>query len=151
MELAEVMALGRKEQGSLANVERRLSKWWARSSGTKVRNEFGEVGKGQICLGLSGCLRIWSNCLISKPQLGLNIPQPEQLWQGAGGRQTLGWEARRKSGSSLCLSGRWVPEVYLQSYHICIRTHHRWINTPGILESFAWGALMKEIILGVIV
>ena len=42
MELAEVMALGRKEQGSLANLERRLSNDEPEALGTKVRNEFGD-------------------------------------------------------------------------------------------------------------
>ena len=37
---------------------------------------------------MSEPFRMFKNltCLIAKPQLGLNIPQAEQLWQGAGGR-----------------------------------------------------------------
>lgn len=37
---------------------------------------------------MSEPFRMFKNltCLITKPQLGLNIPQAEQLWQGAGGR-----------------------------------------------------------------
>lgn len=36
---------------------------------------------------MSEPFRMFKNltCLIAKPQLGLNIPQAEQLWQGAGG------------------------------------------------------------------